>query len=180
MVEILEAFGDRNGDVEAFVPLHEFGAPSIEERVLEAAIRHELVDEEELAAAAVGGEAEEGEDERRVEVRGEREFVVELTFSLERTGRVHELERDGLAGREGCLVDRAEAAVAEFGGRGEGVGGAAEEGVGEAAVVVVVGIVVLIVEGGGAVVGELTVEENCEGDEEREEDECDGGGEYED
>ncbi|KAK7243664.1 hypothetical protein RIF29_38472 [Crotalaria pallida] len=52
---------------------------------------------------------------------------MELALALERAWGGHEFESDGLSRREGGFVDGAEAAVAEFGGGGEGVGGAAED-----------------------------------------------------
>lgn len=67
-----------------------------------------------------------------VEHGGEEELILELALALEGAG-VHELDGDLLASLgEGSVEDGAEAALAEAAGWGEGVGGAAEDGVGEA------------------------------------------------
>lgn len=67
-----------------------------------------------------------------IEHGGEEELVLELALALEGAG-VHELDGDLLVGLgEGAEEDGAEAALAEAAGGGEGVGGAAEDGVGEA------------------------------------------------
>lgn len=88
---------------------------------------HEVVDEEETPTFGVGGEAD-GRDESGGPKPGrEEELVVELALSL-LGDRVHELDGNGVAGK-GAGEDRTEATVAEAGG--EGVGGAAEEGVGK-------------------------------------------------
>lgn len=89
---------------------------------------HEIVDEEETTPFGVGGEPNGGDDVGRTELGSEEELVVELALSLV-GGRVHELDGDAFSGGEGAGEDGSEAAVAEAGG--EGVGGTAEEGVGE-------------------------------------------------
>jgi len=101
-----------------------FGA---QEGVVEVAVVHEVVDEEETPTFGVGGEADGGDERGGAKPGREEELVVELALSL-LGGRVHELDGNGIAGK-GAGEDRAEASVAEA--RGEGVGGAAEEGVGE-------------------------------------------------
>ena len=115
---------------EARVPVREFGALAVQKRVLEVAVVHELVDQEEAASFRVGAEVRGGDDVAGEELRGEEEFVVELALTLVVVGGgVHELDCDGGAG-EGAGEDGAEASVAEA--RGEGVGGTAEDGEGEA------------------------------------------------
>ena len=96
-----------------------------EKRVVEVTVMHEVINEEKTASFWVGGESDGGDHKLGAKARGEEEFVVELALALERSG-VHEFNGDGASGK-GAREDRAEAAVAEAGG--EGVGGAAEEGV---------------------------------------------------
>lgn len=129
-VKVVNPFCNVNDDGEAVVPLKKLGAVAAEERVVEVAVVHEVVNEEETTAFRVGREAYGGDHVgRRTEPRSEEEFVVELAFPLE-GGGVHELDSDGFGGwREGAGEDGAEAALAEAGG--EGAGGAAEDGVGE-------------------------------------------------
>lgn len=97
-----------------------------------------------------------------LEQRCEIELVVELPLALQRSG-VHDFNGDALV-VESAVEDGAEAALAEAAGCGEGVGGAAEDGVGEAVRGLGVG-------GGGALLGELLAEAEGEEEEERE-----GGG----
>lgn len=78
----------------------------------------------------VGGEAEDGDEVRGLELGGEEDLVMELALSLE-GARVHDLDGDGDGWNavQGAREYRAEASLAEA--VGEGVGGAAEDGVGE-------------------------------------------------
>ena len=116
---------------ETLLPLHEFEALSVQEC---AAVDHEVVDEQEMALFGVGGEPHNGDDVGGVaEHVGEEELVLELALALMGgRGGVHELHSHGGSRRrrEGAGEDEVEAVMAE--GRGEGVGGAVEEGVGEA------------------------------------------------
>lgn len=66
----------------------------MKQRVLQVAVRHELVHQEHPASFAVVREAVDRHDQGRVEFRSEEELVLELTFPLERTG-VHHLNGDG-------------------------------------------------------------------------------------
>lgn len=103
------------------------------------------------------------------EQRSEVELVVELPLALQRSG-VHDFNGDALV-VEGGVEDGAEAALAEEAGGGEGVGGAAEDGVGEAVRGPGVG-------GGGAFLGELLAEAEGEEEEEGEGGGGGGGGDY--
>ena len=117
---------------ETLIPLHEFMALAVQKSVLEVAVNHEVVDEEETAPFGVGREPHGGDDlGGAAEHGGEEELVVELALALlGGRGGVHELHGDGGSRRrrERAGEDGAEAAVAEGGGKG--VGGSAEEGVG--------------------------------------------------
>jgi len=101
----------------------------VQKRVLEVTVLHELVDQEEAASFGVRGEVRGGDDVGREELGGEEKLVVELALALVRRGRVHQLDGDGGSG-EGAGEYGTEAAVAQAGG--EGIGGAAEDGEGEA------------------------------------------------
>jgi len=126
-VEVVDAFGDVEDNGEAVIPALQVRGFAAQEGVVEVAVVHEVVDEEETPAFGVGGEADGGHQRGGPEPGREEELVVELALSL-LGGGVHELDGDGVAG-EGAGEDGAEAAVAKA--RGEGIGGAAEEGVGE-------------------------------------------------
>lgn len=104
----------------------------MQESILQIPVTHKLVHQQHTASFWVGGESEDGNDERRVELGGQEELVLELALALERA-RVHDLDSDILAGvGESTEEDGAEAALAEAALRGERIGGAAEDGVGEA------------------------------------------------
>lgn len=103
------------------------------------------------------------------EQRSEVELVVELSLALQRSG-VHDFNGDALV-MKGGVEDGAKAALAEEAGRGEGVGGAAEDGVGVAVRGPRVG-------GGGAFLGELLAEAEGEEEEEGEGGGGGGGGDY--
>lgn len=165
----LEPPSDVKRDSESDAPEHELGALAVEESVLEAAVGHQLVNEEESTGATGGAEAKEGDDAiGGVDKWGEGELVVEFALALERAG-IHELNGGRERGwREGGAKDGAEAALAELLGRREGGCGAAEGGVGE-------GLGLVVEEGrrNGPGAGELAVEK--EGEEEEEKDGGEGG-----
>lgn len=122
-VEVVDGTCDVEDDVEAVLPGGEVGGSVAEEGVVEVAVGHELVDEEEAAAFGVGGEADGGDHQGGAEAGGQEELVVELALALE-GGGVHQLDGHGLPA-QGAGEDGAEAALAQA--RGEGVGGPAEE-----------------------------------------------------
>ncbi|KAK7263934.1 hypothetical protein RJT34_31533 [Clitoria ternatea] len=99
-----------------------FQSSSGAERVLEVAVSHEVVGEDETASFRVGGEGYGGDDVARgKESRSQEELAMELALALV-GGGVHELHGEG-AGEDG-----AEAAVAKVcgergGGRGRERGG---------------------------------------------------------
>jgi len=128
-VEKVNSFGYVENNREAGVPVCEFGALAVQKRVLEVTVLHELVDQEEAASFGVRGEMRGGDDVAREELGGEEELVVELALALLGGGGVHELDSDGDSG-ESAGEYGAEATMAEAGG--EGIGGAAEDGKGEA------------------------------------------------
>uniref|UniRef100_A0A8R7U832 Uncharacterized protein n=1 Tax=Triticum urartu TaxID=4572 RepID=A0A8R7U832_TRIUA len=123
-MEVMERGGHVAGDGEAARPLgHQLGAPLPQQRVLQRAVGHELVDEHHPAAAGVRGErvGEGQEDGGRGgvagadEMGGEGELVVELALALEGPGGVHDLDGHGLA-RPGqrAAEDGAESALPEL------------------------------------------------------------------
>lgn len=153
-----KAFRDVERDGEPAFPDHHLRAAAVEQRVLEAAVRHQLIDEQEPVPAPVAAVADERHHSiAAVDLWRQRELVVELSVSLEGAS-VHELDGEGMAVRwDGGAVDGAEAALAELVGGGEGGGGAAESGVREAAGLVEVG-------GGRPATGELSEQKDEEED----------------
>ncbi|PON69973.1 LOW QUALITY PROTEIN: hypothetical protein PanWU01x14_084370 [Parasponia andersonii] len=163
-MEVLQPFSYIHRNRKPLLPLHQLRALPVQS-VLQIPITHELVNEQHPAPLPVRREPEDRNNVAGVEHGGEEELVLELPLALERAG-VHELDGDLLAGLgERAVEHGAEAALAEAAGCGEGVGGAAQDGVGEAVGGLGVGL------GGGPLAGDL-----AEADDEEEEKGESGGG----
>lgn len=130
-VKVLNSFSNIKDNREARIPEHKIRRLTAEESFVEVTVVHEFVNEEKTAAFRIGGEADGGNDEFGAEFRGKEEFVMEFALALvSKGGGVHEFNSNRFSsGREGTGEDRTEASMAEE--SGEGVGGSAEEVVGE-------------------------------------------------